>query len=273
MADETPVEAVVEEIVALASETPEQESAPEYVSQSDYQAGLEAMEDRLVSRLKQSTGDRVKKAVSSEVEGRLSGFDEAVALLREHLPEDLDTEAIKERQFVRSLMQQPASDTPEVEPDAPSQVEVPEVAASPPGRESEIAAILETTGVSGNEPELMEYAKANEGKPWYQAGQGFEDLAKSIATRSAGTPAGVVAPQGQITNPDLIKEYRTELNDLLNPTDAEGKFIQGRRRNISQLRALQEKYVELGLKAEDLDISPAGGIPKGNTIHDWAPPV
>ena len=274
MADtETPQEASSEESVAPASATPEKETPPDNVSTSDFQAGLEALEERVVNRLKQSTGAKVKAAVSSEMDGRLSGFDETVALLREHLPEDLDLEAIKERQFVRGLMQQPTSDTPEVEPEAPSQAEVPEVATSPPGRESEIAAILETHGLKNAPPELLEYAEANKNEPWWKVGAGFEKLASEIAARSAGTPAGVVATQGQAANPDLIQEFRKELNALLNPVDSEGKHIPGQRLNMNQLRTLQQKHRELGVSEEDLDINPTGGVEPGFGLRDWAPPA
>ncbi len=271
MAEETPAETPVEEPVAPASATPEPETSPEYVSKSD----LGGIVDQIVERVTKSQRDSIQARVSNEVGEKLSKFDEVVEALRPHLPENFDASGVKREAFIDNLMRQSTSDTSEPEQPSPPQEEAPTPASVPPGRESEIAAILEThSGLSGSEPELLEYAEANKGKPWYQVGQGFEDLAKSIAARTAGTPAGVVAPQGQVSNPDLEKEFRTELNGLLNPVDSEGKAIQGQRRNPNQLRALQAKYAEQGLKPEDMDITPVTKNMKeqGYTIRDWVPP-
>ena len=271
MAEETPAEAVSQEEVAPAGVAPaEQPSEENYVSKSDYQAGLEALEDRLADRLKDSARDRVKAEVSSEVSEKLSEFDKVVELLKPHLQENVDVQALKEREFLRNLMAETSS-SPDLKPDSPPQEEAPAPASVPPGRETEIQTILEATGVSGEEPELLEYAEKNKGQPWYQVGQGFEDLAKSIAARSAGTPTGVVAPQGQVANPDLVKEYRTELDGLLYHRDGTGKITGDKRRNMNQLRQLQERYLELGLTAEDMEV---GSTSKSvQFIHDWAPPV
>ncbi|KKN37301.1 hypothetical protein LCGC14_0765000 [marine sediment metagenome] len=265
MAEETPAEPLVEEPVALASATPEPETPPDYVSVSDFQAAqeaqkeeLKAQEDRIVTRLKQSTGDKVKAAVTSEVAGVLSAYDQAAEDFRPFLKEGADLTEIKRNAAIDKLLAQSTSPEPESEQETPPQVEAPELASSPPGRETEIAQILETTGVSGSEPELTEYAEQNKGKPWFQVGQGFEDLAKSIAARSAGTSAGVVPSQGQVATEDLAKEFRQEVDTYLYPKDSEGKLLGGARRNPSQLRLLQAKYRELGLTEEDLNISPQG---------------
>lgn len=75
----------------------------------------------------------------------------------------------------------------------------------------------------------------------------------------------------QVSNPDLVQEYRKELDALLNPLDSEGKAIVGQRRNYRQLQALQQKHRELGVSEEDLDITIAAPE-KGRTINDWQPP-
>ena len=136
------------------------------------------------------------------------------------------------------------------EPVSPPEEKAPEPASSPPAFEAEIQTILETHGVKGDEPELLEYAEKNKGKPWYQIGQGFDELAKSIAARSAGTSAGVVASQGQVATSDLVADFRKEL--------AEG-MKQGQK-GMRYLRQLQQKYVEKGASIEDLDISPKGSV-------------
>jgi len=250
MSEETPQETPVKEPVAPAGETPKQETPPEYVSQSDYKAGLEAMEESIVSRMKQSTGDKVKAVVASEVGEKLSSFDEVVELLKPHLPKDLDVQGIKRNAYLDKLMSESASPEAELEPDSPPKEKAPELASSPPAFEAEIQTILETHGVKGSEPELKEYAEKNKGKPWYQVGQGFDDLAKSIAARSAGTSAGVVPSQGQAATSDLVADFRKEL--------AEG-MKQGQH-GMRYLRQLKQKYVEKGAKIEDLDISPKGSV-------------
>ena len=273
MAEETPAETPVEESVAPASATPEPESSPEYVSKSDLEAFGTQIVDQIVPRITKSQRDSIQARVSTEVNERMSELDKAVEVLRPLMREDVseeDVALVKERQFIRDLMAGSSSES-EVESDSPPQEEVPEPASSPPGLQDEIQSILDAVGVSGKEPELMEYAEKNKGKPWYQTGQGFEELAKSIAARSAGTPAGVVAPQGQVANPDLVQEYRTELDGLLYHRDGGGKITGDKRRNMNQLRQLQEKYSELGLKAEDMELGSTSKAPQ--SIHDWAPPV
>ena len=250
MPEETPQETPAEETVAPASETPEPEPSPEYVSKSDYKAGLETMEDNIVARLKQSTGDKVKAVVASEVGEKLSSFDEVVELLKPHLPEDLDVQSIKRSAFIDNLMSEKPSSEAEPEPDAPSQAPAPEPASSPPAFEAEIQTILETHGVKGDEPELLEYAEKNKGKPWYQIGQGFDDLAKTIAARSAGTSAGVVPSQGQEVTSDLVKQFREELTEGMK---------QGQK-GMRYLRQLQQKYVDKGANIDDLDISPKDSV-------------
>ena len=250
MPEETPQETPAKEPVALASETPKQETPPEYVSKSDYKAGLETMEESIVTRLKQSTGDKVKAVVASEVGEKLSSFDEVVELLKPHLPEDLDVQGIKRNAYLDNLMSEKPSLESEPEPDSPPKEKAPEPASSPPDFNAEIQTILETHGVKGDEPELFEYAEKNKGKPWYQIGQGFDDLAKSIAARSGGTPAGVAPSQGQVATSDLVADFRAEL--------AEG-MKQGRK-GMRYLRQLQQKYVEKGANIDDLDISPKDSI-------------
>ena len=249
---ETPAETPIEEPVAPASATPEPEPSPEYVSKADLEAFGTSLVEQIVPRLKQSQKDTIKANVSSEVDGKLSDFDEVVELLKPHLPEDLDVQNIKRNAFLDNLMSD-VSSKPEVEVvglETPSQDETPEPASSPPGLENEIQSILETHGVKGDEPELLEYAEKNKGKPWYQIGQGFDDLAKSIAARSAGNSAGVVPSQGQAVTSDLVADFRKEL--------AEGQALG--RKGMTYLRQLQAKYVEKGANIEDLDISPKGSI-------------
>ena len=250
MTEETPTETPVTEQVAQASAAPKPEASPEYVSKADLEAFGTVLIDQIVPRLKQSQKDVIKTSVASEVGEKLSSFDEVVELLRPHLPKDLDVQGIKRNKFLDDLMSGKTSQKAEPEPVSPPKEQAPERASSPPAFEAEIQTILEARGVKGDEPELLEYAEKNKGKPWYQIGQGFDDLAKSIAARSVGTSAGVVQSQGQVVKSDLAADFRKEL--------AEGK-AQGQT-GMRFLRQLQQKYVEKGADIEDLDISPKGSI-------------
>jgi hypothetical protein len=260
--EETPVEGDSQEPVAQASAAPEEPApAPEYVSKADLEAFGTALVDEIVPRLKQSQKDVIQDRVSSEVKEAMSSFDEAVEMLSPELKEGADIAALRREAFLNNLMAQSTSPEPEPEPEAPPQAAAPEPASLPPGREAEIAQILEQhEGLSGTEPELMEYAKANKDKPWWQVGGGFNDLAASIAARNTGTPAGVVAPQGQASNPDLKAEFRKELDDAMHPKDAEGNRVGPGRYGMNVLRPIQDKYRELGLSEEDLDISNKDGV-------------
>jgi len=76
---------------------------------------------------------------------------------------------------------------------------------------------------------------------------------------------------GKRSTPDLAQDFREEVNALLYPKDGTGKLLASRA-NMNTLRALQEKYVELGANIDDLDVNPKGGVEPGNTIRDWHPP-
>jgi hypothetical protein len=274
MTDETPQEAPSEEQVTLASEAPQEKSSTEYVSREDLDAFgaklAESISKEIVPRLKQSQKDVIQDRVSSEVKEKLSAFDEAVEMLTPHLSEDVDLKALKRQKFIDSLMSESPSPEGVPEQAPPPQEAVPEPASSPPSFEAEIQTILDAHGISGEEPELLEYAEKNKGKPWWQIGTGFNELAQSLATRQAGTPAGVVPPQGQVAHTDLIKEFNQEVDAYLNPRGGDGKLVQGQRRSIQRLRTLQQKYVDQGVPIEELDISPKSKAPK--SISDWTPP-
>lgn len=250
MSDETPEKVTPAEEAPQASEAPkETKPSPEYVSREDLETFGAELVEKIVPRLKQSQKDTIKANVASEV-GKLSSFDEVVELLKPHLPEDLDVQGIKRNAYLDNLMSEKPPSEAELESDSPPKEKTPEPASSPPAFEAEIQTILETHGVKGDEPELLEYAEKNKGKPWYQIGQGFEDLTKTIAARSAGTSAGVVPSQGQAVTSDLVADFRKEL--------AEG-MKQGKK-GMQYLRQLQQKYVEKGANIDDLDISPKGSI-------------
>ena len=171
MAEETQAEGCPREPASEATEAPQETPSQEYGSKSDYEADLQTLKKE-VDRLRQSSDDRAKNvaSVSTEVRDKLAKFDETVRalgpLMREGVGEE-EIAQVRERQFVQNLMQQSTSDTPELEESSPPQPDSPALASVPPGRESEIAAILEAHSLKNAPPELLEYAEANKDEPWW----------------------------------------------------------------------------------------------------------
>lgn len=253
---ETPADAPAPEQDAPASAPPEQAPSQETISKADVETLLAGVEERLAKRLKQSAGDRIRQTVTSEVKDALAGFDEAAKALAPLLREDAtpeQIEALKERRFLRSLMETPSPD-PEPEPQTPPQAAAPEQPSSPTGLEAEIQQILQGHNLSGSEPELRQYLQERKGRPWYEVGAGFAELAGQVAARAGGTAAGVAAPPGQAPKRDLAAEFRSEVGELLKLPH----------RNPRLLRTLEAKYRALGLSDEDMQVGPTGSVKPGS---------
>ena len=91
-------------------------------------------------------------------------------------------------------------------------------------------------------------------------------LDKAFELGRQAQAAGVGSPA------TLAEAFHQEVRDVLYPKDGAGKLLPSRARGMGTLRSLQEKYVELGAKIEDLGVSPKGGVEPGSTIRDWYPP-
>ena len=64
----------------------------------------------------------------------------------------------------------------------------------------EMTKILEDAGLKGDEPEMKEWMKENEGKPWYESGRSFFDTAQSLKGKADSAPIG--GGEGGATVPD-----------------------------------------------------------------------
>ena len=239
MTEETPAEGAPKEPVTPASDTPP-ESTPsqEFVSKADFEAGLE----KLATRLKQSQSDVIEDRVTKAVSGKMSAFDEAAESFRPHLKEGVDVADIRRAAFLDNLIAE-SSEPSEPESPSPPQDKPPEQASSPSLLEQEIGEILKEHDLREDEPELLEYVKANQGKPWYKIGPGFADLAAKVSARKKGSPAGILAETGRKPpDPDLAQQY---VDELATARD-EG------RRGHAVLREIKNKYRKLGLDVDNI---------------------
>jgi len=217
MTDETPAGVAPVEPVAPTSATPQTATSPQPVSGTDIEsvidARLEKFAEGLAKRLKQSQRDIV---------------------------EDRLTKAL-DKHFGKPAASAPAPETP-ASP-APPQATPAAAVTATSGFESEIKAILDERGLTGQEPELQEFAQANKGQPWYKVGPQLDELAAKIAARRGGSPSGVVVPPGPKPNePELAAQY---LEDIAAARKA-GRFGAG------NLRAIKDKYRKLGLAVENV---------------------
>lgn len=118
----------------------------------------------------------------------------------------------------------------------------------------EMQAILEDAGIDGSQPEFQELLKANAGKPWYQWGSEFAELAQSIGERDSSGPIGG-GEGGPSPSSDLEAEYIEAVNDLyrqrregaLNSTDSR-----------IALRQLKEDYSKKGVEVDQIGFGIAG---------------
>ena len=216
MTDETPAGVASVEPVAPTSATPHTATSPQPVS-----GDLEAVIDARLERFAEGLAKRLKQSQKDIVEDRL-------------------TKAL-DKHFGKPAASAPVPETP-ASP-APPQATPAAAVTATSGFESEIKAILDERGLTGQEPELQEFAQANKGKPWYKVGPQLDELAAKIAARRGGSPGGVVVPPGPKPNePELAAQY---LEDIAAARKA-GRFGAG------NLRAIKDKYRKLGLAVENV---------------------
>jgi hypothetical protein len=111
----------------------------------------------------------------------------------------------------------------------------------------EIQAILDETGLVGDEPELREYVRENKGKRWFEAGPGFYDLALKIAARTKGSAAGIVTGAGaRLPSSTLEASYLAEVV----------RMRKDRQFGLQRLSSLRQDYFKRGLEnVYDIDIT------------------
>ena len=232
---------------------PNKSTAPEYVSKADFQTGLKDLGKQIMDSVsaglkanRQSQSDVIRNQVgkqSATVEGNLV---ERMAAL---LPEGTDLNALKRDAFVDSAMAGNLG-LANGQPD-PKEEGSPSTSGGSLVK-SEIAAILKEHKVSADHPELLEYVKANEGEPWYQEGQGFDDLVRMIASREQGDGTTIISPSGgPQPRPDLELAYRKEAGAV---TSIPGLTYAQR---MTELRKVQDAFQKRGLNVKSIDLTNA----------------
>jgi hypothetical protein len=228
MPDETSAGAAPAEQVPATTGTPQTAPSPQPVS-----GDIEAVIDARLEQFAEGLAKRLKQSQRDVVEDRL-------------------TKALNKYFGAEG----PAASQPKPESPAPS---APATAPSPAapvsatsGFEAEIKQILDGHQLTGSEPELREYAEANRGKPWYQVGPKFAELAATLAARRAGSPAGVVAPTGGTAPaPDLAQNFI----DAVAAARAAGQY------GAAVLRRLKAEYRAKGLTNVDSIRFEISGVP------------
>ena len=237
-----------------ASGDPETEPSKDFVTQSALDEALERVSTQVAETVTKAVGGQVKlglqanrQSANATIDNRVTGMQsELVSGMRALLPEGVDFDKLQDEAWIRSQRkksQEPesaeAGETPQAEPAAPASVES--------TMATEIASILQKHGLSGNEPELVEYVKANKEQPWYLAGAGFNELAEKIAGRQSD-PANIMGTgSGTPPNPNLKAKYLDEVAELR----AQGKYD---RSSQVAMREIAAKYEKLGLKTSEIDL-------------------
>ena len=203
-----------------------------------FQKGLAKVSEEITEGFK-----RNRQSQTGTIDNRLAGMETRVVdKLLKQLPEGTDVEAIRREAWIESQMDGDNSPT-EAGSESPQASDQP-LASGANVVEVEISRILQETGVSADNPELIEYVKANKGQPWYKVGAGFAELAEQIASRT-GDPANIMGAGsgGSVSTPNLKASYLKEVQELR----AKGG-------TASDLRPVQDKYMSQGLNVYIIDL-------------------
>ena len=166
--------------------------------------------------------EAVESAVAKTVESFKPMLAEATTRQTEILKQS-QRDAIKDRvegSVERALKAQglsttaPASDdsTSEPKPTTKSD-EADEATQASDAIAGEMTKILEEAGLKGDEPELKEWMKENEGKPWYESGKSFFDTAQSLKGKADSAPIGG-GEGGPAVPDDLTKKYVADRREI-----------------------------------------------------------
>ena len=229
-----------------ASETQPEPTSPELVTMETFQESMEAVGKQIAEGFKSN-----RQSQTGTIDNRVAGMEKRLTeKLIASLPEGTDVDALRREAYLDSqIAGDPApTDARSGSPQAPDQ---------PPASganvvEQEIARILQEHGVSADNPELIEYVKANRGQPWYKVGAGFAELVEQIASR-AGDPANIMGAGsgGSVSTPDLRTAYLAEVQAL-----------REKGAHARDLRPVQDKYMSQGLNVYQIDLT---------TGKDWVP--
>lgn len=223
------------------------------VTPSDLQAFGQQLTEQLSQQLQEglkanrqsqrdTIDDRVSKSVDT-VQSRL------IDTMKSMLPEGTDFRALERQAWIDSQMdtgQSPSGDTDDS----------PQASSSSSGNEpspmvKEIRAILTSHGLSGDEPEIVDYVESNQGKPWWQVGSGLNELAGQIAARKQGDDASLLpgsgATGGTPPSPNLKNAYVKEVQAL------RAKGLSRREAGL-KLDAIKERFEKQGLDTSQVNL-------------------
>jgi len=122
---------------------------------------------------------------------------------------------------------------------------------------TEMQAILEARGLDGSEPELAEWAKDNDGKPWFKSGASFEELADTLKARKSDAPVGGGEGGGGGAGQDLAKEYVKEMRALMDRKNkGEISHVDAR----AERAAIRKKYADLDVPIDQIGFGSPGFV-------------
>lgn len=203
--NETPAEGDLVAPVTPGSETPPEPTSESYVSKADLEALAGTLRTEIETqgqRTRQSQGDVIEDRVSKAIEK--SFMERLIAAL----PEGVDPKLIQREAFVDTLMADPSL-LGKVEPE-------PEADGSPPPSgtdpvQTEVQRIMHQHGLSGQEPEIAAFLKANKGKGLLELLGGLDALGVEVAKRKPS--AASLMPESGSPPPqaDATKIYIAEM--------------------------------------------------------------
>lgn len=219
-------------------------SRAEYDKQQQQILDLQATLNRGLAANRQSANDTIKNEVQHAAK---TTQDFLVTRLAAFLPQGQTLEAIEREAWVdaqRAAGQPAPAGDKSGSPDS-----APSPASGGSLMKQEVEAILKETGLNGDEPELLEYVRANKGQPWFKVGNGFYELALKIAARNRGSAGGIVAGAGaRLPDSSLKDAFLADVAKLRK----EGRF------GLYRLSSLKDDYRKRGLT--DVDRIPLTGV-------------
>lgn len=199
--------------------------------------------DGLAPRLKQSQKDVIEGSVKRNVREAFQGFDSAAEALAPYLKEGTNVPEVKQRLAMQLLADELLGQGErEPAPQGRSQGD----GQSPNPLQAEIIKMLTDRGLSGKEPELVDFLGQSKGKPFYQVVRELDDLTNTLVERAKPDPSKILGggTGGNAPPPaDLVAEYRKEM-------------LAARGKGAMAGREIREKYAKLGVPVDTTPIIP-----------------
>ena len=198
---ETPPEGGLVVEVPPVSETPPEPTLESYVSKADLEAlagTLRAEIENQGQRTRQSQGDIITDRVSKAIE---KSFTERLIAA---LPEGTDPKQIRRESLLDALMADPSL-LGKAEAEVSTQTSVPDPV------QTEVQRIMHQHGLSGQEPEIAAFLKANKDKGLLELLGGLNTLGVEVAKRKPSAASLLPESGSPPPQPDATKTYITEM--------------------------------------------------------------